>query len=148
MKKISPERARTRFEEYLAKKSLKLTRPRRVILERAMALSGHFTAEKLLEVAKAADRTISKATVYRTLPLLTASGILEEQDFGSGMKSYEAAIGQNHHDHLICIRCRTILEFENQAIERLQVAEAKKKHFHIVYHSLKLFGFCASCQSK
>ncbi len=133
------------FTEFLEKKSLKLTSQRRTILYQAMEASGHFSAEKLLELSKKKDSTISKATVYRTLALLKDSRILEEQDFGDGRKIYERAQGRKHHDHFVCIRCGDILEFENDRIEDLQNEEARKKHFKLVYHSLKLFGFCKSC---
>ena len=133
------------FSEFLEKKDLKLTSQRRTILNQAMR-EGHFSAEDLLKFSKKEDPTVSKATVYRTLALLKESKILEEQDFGDGKKLYERAQGRKHHDHLICIKCGKILEFENEAIERLQDSQAKKNHFRIVYHSLKLFGFCQNCQ--
>ena len=132
------------FSEFLEKKDLKLTSQRRTILHQAIR-EGHFSAEKLLEFSKKEDPTVSKATVYRTLALLKESNILEEQDFGDGKKLYERAQGRKHHDHLICIKCGRIIEFENDAIERLQNEEAKKLQFKIVYHSLKLFGFCSAC---
>ena len=133
------------FSDFLEKKGLKLTSQRRTILRQALEASGHFSADKLLEFSKKADRTISKATVYRTLTLLKESKILEEQDFGDGKKLYERAQGRRHHDHFVCIKCGRILEFENDAIEHLQDLEAKKKHFKLVFHSLKLFGLCQSC---
>ena len=132
------------FSQFLEKKNLKLTSQRRTILRQAMH-DGHFSAEELLDFCKKADPTISKATVYRALTLLKESHILEEQDFGDGKKLYERAQGRKHHDHFVCIRCGKIIEFENDPIERLQDAEARKHRFKIVYHSLKLFGFCESC---
>ena len=132
------------FSDFLEKKDLKLTSQRRTILRQAMH-GGHFSAETLLDFSKKEDRTISKATVYRTLALLKESKILEEQDFGDGKKLYERAQGRKHHDHFVCIKCGRIIEFENEPIERLQDSEAKKHHFKVVYHSLKLFGFCKSC---
>lgn len=133
------------FSDFLEKKDLKLTTQRRTILYQALR-DGHFSAEELLKFSKKEDPTISKATVYRTLVLLKEAKILEEQDFGDGKKLYERAQGRKHHDHLVCIKCGRIIEFENEAIEHLQDAQAKKCHFKIVYHSLKLFGFCQSCK--
>ena len=136
--------AENAFTAFLEKKDLKLTSQRRTILHQAMH-DGHYSAEKLLDFCKKEDPTISKATVYRTLTLLKESAILQEQDFGDGKKVYERAQGRKHHDHFICVKCGKIIEFENQPIERLQDSEAKKHRFKIVYHSLKLFGFCKSC---
>ena len=137
--------AENTFTDFLEKKDLKLTSQRRTILRQAMR-EGHYSAETLLDFSKKEDPTISKATVYRTLTLLKESKILEEQDFGDGKKLYERSQGRKHHDHFVCIKCGKIIEFENESIERLQDAEAKKHQFRIVYHSLKLFGFCRSCQ--
>ncbi len=132
------------FSQYLEKKDLKLTSQRRTILEQALR-EGHYSADQLLKYAKKVDPTVSKATVYRTLVLLKEAQIIDEQDFGDGKKIYERSQGRKHHDHLICIRCGNIIEFENEAIETLQDSEAKKQNFRIVYHSLKLFGFCQNC---
>lgn len=137
--------AERKFTEFLEKQDLKLTSQRRAILREAVNANVHFSADQLLAFCKKRDSTISKATVYRTLELLKESGVLQEQDFGGGKKNYERAIGVKHHDHFVCIRCGKILEFENDQIERLQDAEARKLDFKIVYHSLKLFGFCKSC---
>lgn len=136
------------FTEYLSKKDLKLTSQRRAILKRAMATDGHFGAEELLDLCRKDDSTISKATVYRTLALLKEAKLLEEQDFGRGSMVYERSLGHGHHDHFICIRCGKILEFENAKIERLQDEEAANIEFEIVYHSLKLFGFCRDCSGR
>ena len=140
------EEAEKHFTQFLEHKDVKLTSQRRTILRQGLEATGHFSAEKLLDLSKSADSTISKATVYRTLALLKDSKILEEQDFGDGRKVYERAEGRKHHDHFVCIKCGKIIEFENDQIERLQDAEAKKNQFNVVYHSLKLFGFCKSCQ--
>lgn len=134
-----------KFVDFLSQKKLKYTSQRRTILSEAFRVRGHFTAEELLESAKKKDRSISKATIYRTLSLLKESRLLEEQDFGSGRKLYERLSGRPHHDHLICIRCNRILEFENEQIERLQSEEAASRGFTIVFHSHKLFGFCGRC---
>jgi Fur family ferric uptake transcriptional regulator len=139
------QEAEKTFSEFLEKKDLKLTSQRRTILRQAIAAEGHFSADELLRMSQKADRTLSKATVYRTLALLKESKILEEQDFGGGRMVYERALGHRHHDHFVCIRCGKIFEFENDEIEKLQDAEAAKLDFRIVYHSLKLFGFCRSC---
>ena len=139
------KQAEQSFSAFLDKKDLKLTSQRRTILRQAMR-DGHFSAEELLEYSKNADRTVSKATVYRTLTLLKESKILEEQDFGEGKKLYERSQGRKHHDHFVCIKCGRIIEFENDPIERLQDAEARRYGFQIVYHSLKLFGFCRNCK--
>ena len=138
--------AEKKFEEFLASHDLKYTSQRRSILLEAFGAKRHFGAEELLVLVKKRDRTISKATLYRTLALLTEAKILEEHDFGDGHMSYEPIIGKHHHDHLVCVKCKTILEFENDQIEKIQEEEARKQDFRIVSHSHKLFGFCKKCR--
>jgi Fur family ferric uptake transcriptional regulator len=140
--------AERKFAEFLSQKSLKYTPQRRTVLAEAFRATGHFTADELFELARKHDRTLSKATLYRTLALLRQSGLLEEQDFGNGRRSYERLLQRHHHDHLICIRCKKILEFENDAIEKLQEEEAGRRGFKIVFHTHKLFGFCSQCAGK
>jgi Fur family ferric uptake transcriptional regulator len=134
------------FNDYLESKDLKYTSQRKTILHEALKVKGHFSAEELLDTTKKQDKSISKATLYRTLTLLTESKILEEHDFGSGHKSYESMLGHHHHDHMICVKCRRIIEFENTDIERIQDEEAKKNKFKVIFHSHKLFGLCKACQ--
>lgn len=139
--------AEKKFRDFLSGQSLKYTCQRRTILIEAFKAKGHFTADELLELTKKHDRTISKATLYRTLRLLKQSRLLEEQDFGDGKRSYERLLQRHHHDHLICIKCKRILEFENERIEKIQEAEAERRGFKIVFHSHKLFGICRQCSS-
>ena len=139
--------AEKKFIHFLKIKRLKYTPQRRTILEEAFRSKSHFTADDFLDSSRHKKQGISKATLYRTLSLLTESGILEEQDFGRGRKSYERRLGHPHHDHLICMKCNRIFEFENQAIERLQAQEALRRRFKILFHSHKLFGYCDKCQT-
>lgn len=132
------------------KADLKVTRPREVIVENILKSRAgeHFTADQLWERLRKKDRRVSKATVYRTLGLLVQKKMVEEHDFGKGEKYYERMVERPHHDHLICIRCGRIIEFENPQIERLQEAIASREGFKIAYHSHKLFGTCSRCHSK
>ena len=67
--------------------------------------------------------------------------------FDDGQTRYESAVGRHHHDHLICKRCQTIIEFEDDRIEALQQAVAKLHGFLVTHHKLELYGLCADCQA-
>jgi len=131
-------------------KDLKLTRPREAIVEKILtARSGeHFSADQLWEKLRKKHKDVSKATIYRTLNLLAQKKVIEEHDFGRGEKYYERMMERPHHDHLICIHCGRIIEFENPEIERLQSKIARQEDFTIAYHSHKLFGACSRCRHK
>lgn len=139
-----------RFQEQLRDKSLKRTRSRERIIEKILsAKSGqHFSADELWDSLREKDQRVSKATVYRTLNLLAEKKVVEEHDFGRGEKYYERMVERPHHDHLICVHCGRIIEFENPEIEHLQEEIAKRENFILSYHSHKLFGTCDRCQHK
>ena len=138
------------FQESLRDKDLKLTRSREEIMEKILSSKAgeHFSADELWDKLRQKDKRVSKATVYRTLNLLVEKKIVEEHDFGRGSKYYERMVERPHHDHLICIQCGSIIEFENPEIERLQEEIAREEGFVISYHSHKLFGACSRCQQK
>ncbi len=134
------------FEKHLQENGLKLTEQRRLVVQKAFSMHRHFTADELLEVARRADKRVSKATVYRTLLLMSKYKLLDEHDFGRGSTYYEQMVGYAHHDHLVCLRCGKIIEFQNDAIEQLQDQVVKEHRFLMLTHSLKLFGLCPECQ--
>jgi Fur family ferric uptake transcriptional regulator len=137
-----------RFRDFLTGKGLKLTAQRAAILERALRSEKHFSADDLVGDLRA--RGISKATVYRTLALLVAADVLEAVDLlDKGYKLYEKAGGhEHHHDHLICIRCRAIVEFHDERIEAAQADVARANGFQIHHHTHKIYGICTTCAGR
>src|SRR5579859_1463289 len=108
------ECVKKRFVDFLARKRLRLTAQRRVIIDTAFATDRHFTAEELLAWSRQRDKAVSRATVYRTLPLLTESGLLREMDFGKDYKYYDPNYAEHPgHSHIICQDCQKIIEFES-----------------------------------
>src|SRR5437899_9378975 len=112
--------ARQRFLDFLAGKRLRVTAQRRAIIDTAFGTNQHFTAEQLLAWSRQRDSSVSRATVYRTLPLLTQSGLVREMDFGKDYKFYDPNYAEHpHHSHIICGDCSRIVEFESEKIEKL-----------------------------
>ena len=145
--KAALERLRARLQSYMAKKGLRSTAQRRLIVDTFFEGSPHMTIEDLLNEVRSRDRGIGYATVYRTLKLLAESGVASERRFDDGLSRYELADEANtHHDHLICTSCGKIVEFENDKIEELQEAVAKKFGFRLVTHKMELYGICADCR--
>lgn len=137
------------FRRFLKDRGLKLTQQRLTILERALDVDKHFSAEELFEMLRADKQRISKATVYRTLALLVDAHLLDTHDFERGHQVYErAARGKAHHDHLICISCDTVLEFHNEVIEQQQEQVAARFDFRMVSHTHQIYGICGRCQRK
>ena len=145
---MKTEAALRRFEAYLQSRGLRITQPRREILELAWSTHSHFTADQLFLWARERDSSASRATVYRTLGLLVEGGFIAALDGGRGQMLYEHILGHHHHDHMICLDCEKIIEFRSEAIESLQEEAAQQKRFHMVSHTLTLEGYCSNCWRK
>ena len=133
------------FHQYLALKGLKSTKQRDIIVEEFLKTKEHIDVEALYEKVRARSTAIGYATVYRTMKLLKEGGLASERHFGHGYALYEPH-DKDHHDHLICLKCHKILEFENEAIEKLQDVVAKKYNFKLMTHKHELYGHCQTCQ--
>ncbi len=149
----SPLDARTqealeRFERFLHQKELRLTEARAAIVEAALARQGHYPIDELIADLKARGIRGSKATVYRTLPLLAEAGILQPAIIAGEVKSYETTYGKHHHDHLLCSRCGKVVEFEFEAFEILQREVAARYGFRLEGHHHELLGVCPECAGK
>jgi Fur family ferric uptake transcriptional regulator len=116
---------------YLEEHNLKQTRQREAILEVFLSASGHITSEDLYQQVRARHPHIGYTTVYRTMKLLCEAGLAHE-----------------HHDHLVCVRCGTIVEFECDMIEAAQDRIAKHYGFRVLRHRHELYGHCPECQKR
>lgn len=142
------EEARKKLARYIVENGLKSTRQRDLIADTFLAQDGHLNVDELLERVRVLDPKISAATVYRTMKLLTDSGLAHARQFGDGQTRYEGAFGRDHHDHLICTQCNAIFEFEDERIEQLQNEVAKAHNFQVTMHKLELYGLCIDCQAE
>ena len=142
------QEALERFERFLHKKDLRLTDARAAIVEAALARQGHYPIEDLIADLKERGIKGSKATVYRTLPLLAEAGILEPAIVAGDARSYETTFGRHHHDHLLCAACGKVVEFEFEAFEILQKEVAARYGFRLQGHHHELIGTCPECQAK
>jgi len=134
------------FQELLEKKGLKHTYERKLILDEVMHLKEHFDADSLYERFKKKGLRISRDTVYRTLPLLLEGNVIQKSA-GAGKREFFERIGaKGHHDHMICVRCGKIIEFQCAGIEKLQDKVASEHGFNLTFHDHRLFGTCKDCQ--
>lgn len=134
------------LDQYMSARGLKSTRQRSLIIDIFFQMQGHFSVEEVWGRVRQDDARVSVATVYRTMKLLAESGLAHARNFGDGQTRYEPAVGREHHDHLICTRCGTIIEFENDQIERMQEAVARRHGFKVTSHKMELYGLCKNCQ--
>src|SRR6266536_2602505 len=142
----APEKqaAKQRFMEFLGQKNLRLTSQRQAIIDTVFSTEEHFTAEQLLEWSRRRDKSVSRATVYRTLPLLTESGLVREMDFGKDYRFYDPNYADHpHHSHIICQDCEKIERLENEISHQLGF-EVKTQRLQITgrCEELKKLGAC------
>ena len=133
-----------RFHEFIKQRGLKSTRQRDDIASWFFGVKGHLSADAIYRQVQELSPGIGFSTVYRTMKLLCESGLVSERHFRDGEALYENLA--EHHDHCICTECGRIIEFENEKIEELQEAVARKFGFRLVSHKMELYGLCAECR--
>jgi Fur family ferric uptake transcriptional regulator len=135
--------AKGKFLRFLEGKKLRITAQRQAIIETVFSTDQHFTAEQLLDWARQRDKSVSRATVYRTLPLLTESGLVREMDFGKDYRYYDPNYADHpHHNHIICNDCEKIVEFESEKIDKLENEISQKLGFSVKSQRLQITGAC------
>lgn len=134
------------FREYLRGRGLKYTPERQTLLQEVLSNQEHFEAEQLLISLSQSGKRVAKATIYRTLPLLVECGIINQVQFGDSMARYEHTFGQEPHDHMVCRRCRRIIEFDSSDVLRLRAALSKQFKFEPISHRFQIAGICAQCR--
>jgi Fur family ferric uptake transcriptional regulator len=139
------ELERAELARYLESHNLKQTVQREVILGAFLDAKGHITAEEVHQRVRAKSGTIGYTTVYRTLKLLVEAGLAQERHFADGVARYE--VEHEHHDHLVCLSCGKIVEFECDTIEARQEEIASSYNFKLLRHRHELYGHCESCQT-
>ncbi len=139
--KVKPQ-----FQNYIRQQGLKWTPERERVFQEASALEGHFEAEELAHRLREKGTRISKATVYRTLPLLVKAGLIKEVIHGEKHHHYEHNHEENQHDHLICLKCGKIVEFDEASLREIEERICKKHDFRPEKIVVEIFGYCKKCR--
>jgi Fur family transcriptional regulator, ferric uptake regulator len=137
---------KAQFSNYLKDQGLRWTPERERIVKEAFATQGHFEAEELAYRLRKKGSRISKASVYRTLPLLVKAGLIREVIYGEKHHHYEHIHGEKEHDHLICLKCGQILEFQDDSLRESERQICERHHFRPERILVEIFGYCKRCQ--
>ena len=133
----------------LYERGYKMTPQRKEILQIFVDHPEHLSAEDVYGLLREKESEIGLATVYRALDLLSNLGILVQIDFGDGCARYElntADPNVHHHHHLICRKCKKVIEFDEDLLDELEEVISRKSGFQILNHEVKFFGYCKDCQ--
>ncbi len=135
----------------LRSKKYRMTAQREIVLK-IFAESGerHLGAEDVYRKLVEKRYRISKATVYRTVELLSKLGFLRKLEFGEGVYRYELAApdAETLHQHLICKSCGELLEIDEQIVKQLVQNVEKQTGYIVKDYDVKFFGLCPKCQRK
>lgn len=126
---------------------LKVTAPRIKILQilEKQVNERHLTAEKVYKILLSENEDIGLATVYRVLTQFEAAGLVTRHHFEGGNSVFELDNG-GHHDHLVCVKCGKVDEFQDELIEIRQREIAERLNYELTDHNFYLYGFCGACR--
>jgi Fe2+ or Zn2+ uptake regulation protein len=124
----------------------RLTEPRRAVVGLIAGREGHFTAADLIADARDRRHGVGRATIFRSLDLLTELGLLERLDLPNGEHAYVACEPAHHH-HVVCERCGHTAEVEDCGMSAVVQEVALRTGYAVDSHRLELFGVCPGCQA-
>lgn len=128
--------------EELKRAGLKITLPRIKILGILQDPDNqHISAEDIYKILLDQNDEIGLATVYRVLNQFDDAGIVTRHHFEGGKSVFELS-HKKHHDHLVCLKCGRVVEFEDDVIEQRQLDIAESHNIKLTNHSLYLYGEC------
>ncbi len=132
-----------RYLAFAQSKKLRQTSQRDAIVEEVFRTDEHFNAEELMDRMKKTGIHPSRATVYRTLSLLTEANLLKEIDLGDELTTYDPNfLDRPSHNHLVCVDCSKVIEFEDDHLETLNECLSKRLGFQAVSQTLRIEACC------
>lgn len=115
------------------------------ILETFLQTENHITASELVKLLNENGYRIEPDFVKDTLKILCRFGFARKSRFEDGLIRYEHLHLGQHHDHMICTKCKNIVEFEDEQLEVLQESIASRYGFHMLQHKMEIYGICSDC---
>jgi Fur family ferric uptake transcriptional regulator len=148
MSQSAPSTTSTRlFDRYLREQGLPVTHQREAVAQVVFGSEEHLSVDDIERSLREAGERIGKATIYRTLDLLVRSRLVEEHDFGEGFKRYEHRLSlQPVHQHLVCLECGRVEEFESPEVPAIEARVAREFGFRPTRHRLEIYGLCRACR--
>ena len=142
----SLEKSDSAIIQALRKKGYKATPQRVAICRLALRSRDHPTAQRIYSEVKELQPTVSLATVYKTLQILTELGLIQELDFPKGQARFDSYV--EPHVNLVCLRCGNIRDFDDPAAREMVAKIAAKAEFTRTGQRLDIYGICKTCRSR
>ena len=134
------------FRSFISQKGLRKTPEREQIIEEIFTRQNHFDVDELYLRMRRKGSKVSKASIYRNIPLILECGLIKEVWHEDGHMHYEPFYGQAHHCHLRCLQCGEVIEFFEKDLKTIEKRLEKKFHYKIVDHRLDVNGYCPECK--
>jgi len=136
------------FRDFLRRQGMRYTPERETIIKEIFSTHEHFDVDSLYLGIRQKGLRVSKASIYRLIPLLIKANLIEEVFFENGQMHYEHIYGHEHHCHLRCQECRKIEEFSDERVVQIEKELGEKFNYRILRHKLEVIGICSTCQKK
>lgn len=133
------------FLTALDRAGYRLTEPRRAVAQLVADQTGHFSAADLVAQVRARRLGIGRATIFRTLDVMSELGVVERIDLPNGEHAYVGCEPAHHH-HVICSRCARTTKVEDCGMSAVAREVSRRTGYRIDEHRLELFGLCPACQ--
>jgi Fur family ferric uptake transcriptional regulator len=136
------------IRDSLKQKGIRLTRQRQILLDLIDKSGEHLDAEQLYHRAKAVDPKLNRVTVYRTLKMLKAGGLVDELDLMhvEGDQHFYETRMKGEHAHIICLRCGKVEEFFGEPLQKLRRQVEAHFGFEVLIQRTEVGGYCSHCQ--
>ncbi len=144
MKRVH-HREKEQFQKLFQQENIDGFEDRFKILEVFLQTERHITVSELVQLLHDNGHGFTPDFVRDTLTLMCRFGFARKNRFDNGEVRYEHWHLGQHHDHMICTKCRNIYEFEDEHIEKMQVQIAAAHNFHMLQHKMEIYGICSNC---
>jgi Fur family ferric uptake transcriptional regulator len=115
------------------------------VLEIFLRNEKHVTIDEMVELLDQNGLSLNSEFVRETMKLMCRFGFAQKSQFDNGELRYEHRHLGQHHDHMVCTKCRKIIEFKEDRLEELQIKIAAAHGFHMLQHKMDIYGICADC---
>lgn len=144
MKRVH-SREKEQFKKLFKQENIDAFEDRFKILEVFLQTERHLTVSELVQLLNESGHPFTPDFVRDTLKLMCRFGFARKNRFDNGEVRYEHRHLGQHHDHMICTKCKHIVEFEDERIENMQVQIASAYNFHMLQHKMEIYGICSKC---
>jgi Fur family ferric uptake transcriptional regulator len=144
MKRVHSQE-KEQFKKLFKQENIDAFEDRFKILEVFLQTERHLTVIELVQLLNDSGHPFTTDFVRDTLKLMCRFGFARKNRFENGETRYEHRHLGQHHDHMICTKCKQIYEFEDERIEKMQVQIAAAYNFHMLQHKMEIYGICSKC---